>query len=561
MIFRFKPVISAVIFLLVACSPRTVVSPVDTAQPAQPPAATSTAVPSATPTPAVPTVVPTRLQPAPTNPAAHVNLALPAPQPLSAGSPWLMFPCAAAPANHAPSIANGDGSGCVAVTLPSAIPADRTWISAAALRGYYAAFRDIIQTPAVDPSTPDAAYRFQQNGLDDQLWIVKFPENRIVRIIPQIDPDGWARIEQAWQKLSNQNSEAEKSVPLPLAVIRERGAYGWSPNGRFLAYTGVDKTGVDLFVYDSQNDTIRRMTRGRQGAFFWSWSPDGQWIVYREMSGCRLENGICQLQQGPDYYAVTFPAPEYQFENKFPAGQIDWIAKDRYILQDIPAPGQPHTQLVEVNLNYGTVTQLYNQPFFSYTYVPNTYVSKAELYLLNLAEVPARDRVTGVYLLTPRTGELKPFHTDKFAAYTIQWERSLERFILSKDVTSGPPIQKDVLLAPIQMVDSVPMGILGSSTFYVSPDGNWFTTMQRTGNWALYTAQGKLVLDLGYGITGQVNPPVWLKKSGGFFFYTSGQQCVKANNCIFFFDKDQDWKSTLVGEITAQPDDLQVIAP
>jgi hypothetical protein len=561
MILRLRLASIALLITLVACSTRTVVSPAETTQPTPLPTATLTAVPTATAEPAKePTAAPTQIEPAAIASADEVFPVLPAPRLLTNLAPWLLFPCAAVQENHAPTIANADGSGCAPVTLPSANPADRVWISAAAPHGSYLALRDAIQ-PHDSSAAPDAAYRLQPNGLDDQIWIVKLPENRIIRTITQIDSDGWARIQQMWQNQTGQDSEGKNDIPLPLAVILDQAAYHWSPDGRFLVYTGVDQVGVDLFVYDTITDTIRRMTRGRQGAFYWEWSPDGKWIVYHEMVGCRLEKNLCQFDQGPNYYAISFRAPDIQFANSFPVERIDWIAKDRYILQDSPAPGQLSSQLLEINLTYGTVTKLFERPFYSYTYVPDTYTSRAEMYLLNLPEEPAADRLTGVYLLTPRSGDLKPFHTNKFADYTLQWERTLERFILSKDVTSGLPALKEVLLAPVQMVDAVPLGILGSSNFYLSPDGFWFTTRLKTGSWGLFTVRGKLVQELGYGLAGQAVPVTWLKKSGGFYFYASRQTCNSTNGCILRFSKERNWEPTLVGEIKAPADILQVIEP
>jgi hypothetical protein len=557
MTLQIKPAIAVLLLFLTACLPRPSVDQIETVQPVLQPA---TATASATATMAVassPTASPTKALTRVPN--MHIRLELPVPQPLTGNSPWLMFPCSALKDNHAPTISNGDGTGCVPATLPSVIPEDREWITVSGLRSAYLAFRDTIAPSNAE--TQEAAYRLLQNGLDDKIWIVKLPENRIIRAITQIDPDGWARIDQMWKDPQTKSAGKGIYVPLPLAIILNTGAYSWSPNGRFLVYTGIDKVGVDLFVYDSLTDTIRRMTRGRQGAFFWSWSPDSKWIVYHEMDDCLFENGRCLPQQGQNYYAVTFPAPEYQFEYSFPAGSVDWISNNRYILEDSTPQGQQHTHLVEVNLEFGTVAQLYNNPFLAYTYVPNTYTTKEEMYLLNMSESPANNRVTGIYQLTPRTGELKPFHTGKYADYIAQWDPLLERFILSKEVEIRSSANLDVRLAPIQMVFVIPVGILGSDIFDVSPDGLWFTTQLPTGSRGLFTERGKQVQDLGVDFPGQDSPVTWMKKSEGFYFFASTQSCSSPIGCVYSFTKKDAWTPKLIGEMKAKPNVLQVIDP
>ena len=572
MILRSRLALFVLLITLTACTaPRQAVLPANQVQP-EPPAAQ----PGATTAPALPATRTPRSSPAalpespaePTQLPAPAGIVYPVPEPLTGPAPWLMFPCAAAETGGVPTIANSDGSGCVPFPLPVGVP-DRAWISAASARSSYVAFRVTINPQAIDAqaaSAPkNARYGLQPNGLDDQLWIVKLPENRILRKITQIDGGGWQRIQKMGQSPSGEGS-AEPNL-VPLAVILDPASYRWSPNGRFLAYTGVDKDGVDLFVYDSLNDTIRRMSSGRTGAFFWSWSPDGKWIVYHDMAGCRMEQGRCQLERGPHYFAIAFPKPEYQFEDNFAAGDIDWIAKNRYLLQDIPAQGQLSHRLVQVDLANGSVTNLYEEPFYSYTYVPKTYVSLKEMYLLNLPAEPANDRVTGIYTLYPprQVDWLRPFHTGIYAGYTMQWERTLEKFVLSKDIakdlTGSPVVQKEVVLAPIVLLEPVPLGVLGTSRLVLSPDGAWFTTRLASGNWALYTKQGQQVQDLGAALPGQENPVYWQKDSSAFTFFGSRPDCASSFGCVYRFARDQAWKAVMTGALKAKADILQVIEP
>lgn len=54
----------------------------------------------------------------------------------------------------------------------------------------------------------------------------------------------------------------------------------WSPDGRFLAFSGSDGGYSDLYVYDMQTDSLRNLTRDRYSYLQPSWSPDGERLAY-----------------------------------------------------------------------------------------------------------------------------------------------------------------------------------------------------------------------------------------------------------------------------------------
>ena len=58
----------------------------------------------------------------------------------------------------------------------------------------------------------------------------------------------------------------------------------WSPNGRYLAFTAVlDADSSDLFVYDAQDGSLRRLTNGPDWVGPIEWSPDGTQIIMQEL--------------------------------------------------------------------------------------------------------------------------------------------------------------------------------------------------------------------------------------------------------------------------------------
>ena len=58
----------------------------------------------------------------------------------------------------------------------------------------------------------------------------------------------------------------------------------WSPNGRYLAFAAVmDAATSDLFVYDAQDGSLRRLTSGPDWVGPIEWSPDGTRIIMQEL--------------------------------------------------------------------------------------------------------------------------------------------------------------------------------------------------------------------------------------------------------------------------------------
>ena len=58
----------------------------------------------------------------------------------------------------------------------------------------------------------------------------------------------------------------------------------WSPNGRYLAFAAVlDADSSDLFVYDAQDGSLRRLTSGPDWVGPIEWSPDGTQIIMQEL--------------------------------------------------------------------------------------------------------------------------------------------------------------------------------------------------------------------------------------------------------------------------------------
>jgi hypothetical protein len=54
----------------------------------------------------------------------------------------------------------------------------------------------------------------------------------------------------------------------------------WSPDGRYIAFSGLVEGIGDLYLYDTRNENIIQLTDGFSSKIHPSWSPDGNFIVY-----------------------------------------------------------------------------------------------------------------------------------------------------------------------------------------------------------------------------------------------------------------------------------------
>lgn len=59
----------------------------------------------------------------------------------------------------------------------------------------------------------------------------------------------------------------------------------WSPDGRYIAFTGIVGGISDLFLWDLDQDELIRLTNDRYGDFHAAWSPDGRTLAFASDRG------------------------------------------------------------------------------------------------------------------------------------------------------------------------------------------------------------------------------------------------------------------------------------
>ena len=142
----------------------------------------------------------------------------------------------------------------------------------------------------------------------------------------------------------------------------------WSPDGRYLAFpAALEGTSSDLYVYDTENGSTRRLTTGPDDVGTIWWSPDGSQIVMGEIQ----ENNYLYTSS---IWVVSMSSGEVRLlylldENRYPKGLLGWLDDKRFIgyygttlanALDLPAD-----HLGVVDISSGEVTVLFNDGFMA----------------------------------------------------------------------------------------------------------------------------------------------------------------------------------------------------
>lgn len=138
-------------------------------------------------------------------------------------------------------------------------------------------------------------------------------------------------------------------------------ALAWSPDGRYLAFAGqMDGLSSDLYLYDVETKTIRRLSSGDQELQWIDWSPDGKWI---------LHSGVYWVGAGMRYdiYAATIDGASapYISTNIKDNGIDTWLNTHQYLESDGEnVVGLYGLRLVDIET--GTITRIWDGSFYSY---------------------------------------------------------------------------------------------------------------------------------------------------------------------------------------------------
>jgi Tol biopolymer transport system component len=182
--------------------------------------------------------------------------------------------------------------------------------------------------PAISPDGKWIAFLSTRSLFSTDLYLAEASTGKIVRKLTSTATDPHTSSIQfiysagAWDSASQQlvvgtvasgravlaifdAQKGDRTREIPVGDVDEILNPTWSPDGKAIAFTGMQRGLTDLFVYDLSTSTLRRLTNDAYAEIHPAWSPDGTRIAF---ATDRLTSDLSTLAIGPYKLAVINPA-------------------------------------------------------------------------------------------------------------------------------------------------------------------------------------------------------------------------------------------------------------
>lgn len=385
---------------------------------------------------------------APATPTSTLTPAPPPPtpisEPLNQTGPWLMLSQGTTYSGPRPYLdpvfINADGSGWQLANIPRDpfLPPGEPDASfgTIASNGPYAAFYGYMTE--YQPTCPKDGPGFFSLG--GSLYILKLPENKVVY---EFDMFGEEAKEQFHKDECTFVNQGRFDTPPVMGVTSNQFILHWSPDGRYLAFPAAPEgKAADLYLYDTQTNTVRRLTTRQNNPDILGWSPDGQAIIYRSIT--RMDLFKLQFLESDGLYSVSVSGDDRLLftPEVIPIG-LEWLSKTEFLITDglcdAWGSGLCTTHLRKVHLITGTNEVIYTNSKVLIHYVADPIhhlllISNPTSDMPGLSGIPATPDeyrpdlsfVDGVYQYDFSTGLLKPVLADNVDS--LIWDKQLDGF-------------------------------------------------------------------------------------------------------------------------------------
>lgn len=237
---------------------------------------------------------------------------------------------------------------------------------------------------------------------------------------------------------------AERYGPggLPVALdlqVFERcvGHVSWSSDSRYVAYTSqAPGPSPDVFVYDTQAATARRITKDSGIACSVEWSPDGAWLMYTTIVP-GIDRPLVEFHRAR-FDALEASESEALLDGYWWVG-LEWLGPDSFVVIGT-SDGGPYHDLQVLDLQAGTATNLWPEPFEAVAVDSNS-----GLMVVSTAE-PDSTTGDGLFLVSP--GEEAQRLADRVYWSIWAWGQP-DRAFVANDGATLVSISANGQLAPL----------------------------------------------------------------------------------------------------------------
>ena len=287
----------------------------------------------------------------------------------------------------------------------------------------------------------------------------------------------------------------------------------WSPNGHYLAFAAVlDADSSDLFIYDSQNGSLRRLTSGPDWVGPIEWSPDGTHIIMQELLN-DAEFFFAPSSKPPtSVWSVSVSTNEikllYPTNGGYGENILLWLDDKRFIAYEgylINADEARNLRLVDMEA--GTNRILFPSGFVMIRFDPIHEV-------FALYKLLSENYEQGIYLVSMRNNTIRYLEGPPVIMNFPEWHAETGLFVSEDDCQNDPQSfqafdhQGNFQCVPKPALTSVPF----ETVTYPAPDGKW-TVAVKDGLWL--ETDGKSPIRISQEIPTDV---IWCTDSSCFFF-------------------------------------------
>lgn len=266
----------------------------------------------------------------------------------------------------------------------------------------------------------------------------------------------------------NGNSYPKSAYDKYIETATAIGELAWSPNGKYLAFTGaIDGPTSDVYVYSLATGKIKRLTDSITQAVRLEWTPDSHYIVHAAATSLNVgrSGGGYDLDS---FWAVTPDGTETKkiASLSSDAEILGWLDSSKYIVGYFYSYTSPYFALDIVDINTGKTTNWFDDSFVTGSYAP---IDKVFLLSVDKVITGTQKYADGLYLLRPgKTPEkISDIKAKQFAG--IAWYPEIKRFLVAD--YSG----KVYLVTADGRVETIP-SLSTINDLTISPDGKYWST-------------------------------------------------------------------------------------
>lgn len=283
-------------------------------------------------------------------------------------------------------------------------------------------------------------------------------------------------------------TDYEVALGLYYAFLSGIGSHEWSPDSRYLAFAGqMEGQSSDLYLLDTYDFSIRRLTSGPEQIQRITWSPDSKNIMHASTNWIGVNPPFTNHSARADGSGVvSFPYDEGELED-------GWLNENQYLAHE-GANGIGTYDIKIFDVRDGTLDVIWPYPFQFYNFHPSRNVL-----LVTMVNPPSNEMDPGVFLVDPDSKEftrletglytlVEPLKSEDYLYAVGQWDHgtyllttdyNLESLSnMNRHIKASPDFQ---LLALYGFQDSAGLDI------YSIEDKSIVTVFDSDISWVLWT--------------------------------------------------------------------------